>query len=432
MYNLKGKRLLVLAGVNPIAVDVVRTAKRLGAYTIVTGNLDVSLCPAKRYADESSDVSTADLDALENLIHEKNIDGVLTGSSEFGIERVISLCERLNLPFYCNREQWEICSDKEKFKNLCRKNNVPVVPEYIVQDENGKLDFTGIEYPVIVKPVDGSGGGGISVCDTEPELKIAYERAKNYSKCGNVIIEKYIVQDEVGINYAIQNGNIMLTAMHDRYLHAGTAGFMRLPLAYVYPSKHLKSYQKNQNEKVIDMFKSIGLQNGTLFIQGFAGEEKCMFYEMGYRFNGAKQYNLLKDANGFSTMEMIVNLSLTGEMGGPDIRECANPNFDHVYCTLSILGYPGKIKEVIGIQEIEKMPEVLDVSPWYFGGEEITEALLGTQRQILCRVTLKTNDRKEMAAAIDKVYDKFDVISEQGSSMLMEGFDSKLLLEEEE
>ncbi len=429
MYNLEGKRLLVLAGVNPIAEDVVKTAKRLGAYTIVTGNLDVLLSPAKRYADETAEVSTADLDALEAFIKTNNIDGVLTGSSEFGIERVISLCERLNLPFYCNREQWEICSDKDKFKNLCRKNNVPVVPEYNIVEGNEIPNFSKVEYPVIVKPVDGSGGGGISVCNSEEELIVAYSRAKDYSKSGHVIVEKYVIQDEIGINYAIQDGNIMLTAMHDRYLHVGEAGFMRLPLAYVYPSKFLKMYEKNQNENVIKMFKSIGLQNGTLFIQGFGSEEECMFYEMGYRFNGAKQYNILQDANGFNTMEMIVNLSLTGKMGGPDITKCANPEFDDVYCTLSILGRPGKIKEVIGIEELKKIPEVLDVSPWYYGGEEITEALLGTQRQILCRVTLKTKNRESMVMAIDKVYEKFDVISNEGTSMLMQGFDSKLLLE---
>lgn len=430
MQSLKGKRLLVLAGVNPIAEDVVKTARRMGAYVIVTGNLDVSLTPAKRYADEIMDVSTADLDALEQVIHEKNIDGVLTGSSEYGIERVISLCERLDLPFYCNREQWEICSDKDRFKNLCRKFDVPVVPEYEVKKEDGTLDYSGIEYPVIVKPVDGSGGAGISVCKNEEELKNAYEKALSYSKSGHIIVEKYVVQEEIGISYAIQDGNIRFTAMHDRYLHEGEAGFMRLPLAYVYPSKFTKSYQENQDEKVIKMFESIGLQNGTLFIQGFGAEDKCMFYEMGYRFNGAKQYNILQDACGFNTMEMVVNLSLTGKMGGPDIRECANPNYDHVYCTLSILGVPGKVKEVIGVKALEEMPEVLDVSPWYYGGEEITEKLLGTQRQILCRVTLKTPDRKSMAAAIDKVYEKFDVISEEGKSMLMTGFDSKILLED--
>ena len=70
MNDLKGKRLLVLAGVNPIAADVVQFAKRMGVYTIVTGNLDVTLTPAKRFADQIETVSTADLDALEALAKE--------------------------------------------------------------------------------------------------------------------------------------------------------------------------------------------------------------------------------------------------------------------------------------------------------------------------------------------------------------------------
>lgn len=427
--SLKGKRLLVLAGVNPIAVDVVRFARRMGVYTIVTGNLDVSLTPAKRYADEICSVSTADLDALEKLIHEKNVDGVLTGSSEFGIERVISLCERLDLPFYCTREQWDICSEKDSFKKLCKDNNVPVVEEFDVVEKDGELDQSGIELPVIVKPVDGSGGGGISVCETREQLQAAYKKAKEYSKSGKVLIERYMVCDEIGISYAMQDGAIKLSAMHDRYLHTGEAGFMRLPLAYVYPSRHLHKYQEKHDQDVINMFRSIGLKNGTLFMQGFAEEDRCSFYEMGLRFNGAKQYNILQDACGFSTMDMVINLALTGEMGGPDIGELADPDFDHIYCTLSILGRPGKIEKVLGIEEIEKLPEVLEVSPWYFGGEEISEALLGTQRQILCRVTLKTEDRKQMAEAIDKVYAAFDVLSDKGESMLMSQFDSKLLLE---
>ena len=91
MNDLKGKRLLVLAGVNPIAADVVRFAKRMGVYTIVPGNLDVALTPAKRYADQNEMVSTADLEALKKLTKEVKADGIMTGSSEFSIEQTLQL-----------------------------------------------------------------------------------------------------------------------------------------------------------------------------------------------------------------------------------------------------------------------------------------------------------------------------------------------------
>ena len=73
----------------------------MGVYTIVTGNLDVTLTPAKRFADQIETVSTADLDALEALAKEVKADGIMTGSSEFSIEMTMALCKRLNKPFYC-------------------------------------------------------------------------------------------------------------------------------------------------------------------------------------------------------------------------------------------------------------------------------------------------------------------------------------------
>lgn len=428
MNDLKGKRLLVLAGVNPIAADVVRFAKRMGIYTIVTGNLDVALTPAKRYADQNEMVSTADLEALKELAEAVKANGIMTGSSEYSIEQTLQLCKELGLPFYCTKEQWDICANKDKFKNLCREYDVPVVHEYHVDEKDGVIDCSSLVYPVIVKPVDGSGGGGISVCNDEVEFLSAYEHAKSYSQTDRVIIETYVQADEIGLSYAIQNGNVVLTAMHDRYLRKSDGNFIKLPLAYVYPSRHLKYYQETQNQKVVNMFKGIGLQNGTLFLQGFATDQGCPIYEMGLRFNGAKQYNLLQEENGFSTMDMMIHYSLTGEMNEPDITQLANPNFDHVYCTLSILGRPGHVTSVQGIEELRTLLEVLDVSPWYYGGEEITEKLMGTQRQILCRVTLKTKDRASMAEAIDRVYSIFDVLDDHGKSMLIDQFDSRLLL----
>ena len=49
-YNLKGKKLLILAGAG-VHNKVVRAAKEMGIYTIVTDYLPDS--PAKELADES-------------------------------------------------------------------------------------------------------------------------------------------------------------------------------------------------------------------------------------------------------------------------------------------------------------------------------------------------------------------------------------------
>ena len=76
MDNLRGKRLLVL-GV-PESPEIVRRAQEFGIYVLVTDWYPVEKSPAKQIADEALLVSTADVDAVVQLIKDKNIHGVIT------------------------------------------------------------------------------------------------------------------------------------------------------------------------------------------------------------------------------------------------------------------------------------------------------------------------------------------------------------------
>ena len=161
-----------------------------------------------------------------------------------------------------------------------------------------------------------------------------------------------------------------------------------------------QSYKKQEKNPVsLDNLQPVSTQQATLL---FVEDNVDVLHYLDSQFN--QQYNILKEENNFSTMDMMINYALTGETGEKDITQLANPNFKSVYCTLSILGKLGKIKKVIGVDELNNMKEVLNVSQWYYGGEEITDKYIGTQRQILCRVTLKTPTHELMAEAVEKVY----------------------------
>ena len=94
-----GKKLLLL-GTNVQSCSIVNYAKSQGAYVIVTDNLPPEKSAAKLIADEVWPVSTADVDFLEELAIKNKISGILAGASEFNVEKVLTLCERLRLPFY--------------------------------------------------------------------------------------------------------------------------------------------------------------------------------------------------------------------------------------------------------------------------------------------------------------------------------------------
>ena len=156
-YDLTGKKLLIIAG-SIHEYDLVRRAKELGVYTIVTDYYDVETSPAKKIADEYWDISWEDLDTLESKCRAEQIDGITAGYSESTVDRCIKLCNRLGLPCYCTQMQLDILKDKKLFKEECRKYDIPVVKEYARKEDVEK-------FPVIIKPVDRGGSIGVGIAN---------------------------------------------------------------------------------------------------------------------------------------------------------------------------------------------------------------------------------------------------------------------------
>ena len=424
MMDLSGKKLLVLGGVAMIC-ELVEDAKRRGAYVIVADYYPDS--PAKKIADEAWLVSTPDTEALAEKCIEAGVDGVISAFDDFNVICSQKLSERIGKPFYATKNQVEITMDKVNFKRLCRENHVPSTPEFELDEELSRKRLDKIKYPVIIKPVDSSGARGITICSSEEELIEAHKDAMRMSKKGNVILEKYLVGDEIGVNYVLQDGDIHVSVIHDRYMQKGDGKHVCLPVAYVYPSKYTKKYLETENQLVIDMFKSIGMKNGTLFLQGCVDDGTCYFYEMGYRLNGAKQYQILNKLCGFNPMQMIVNYSLTGKMEEKSIAHLVNPELPKTCCTLSILAKPARVDKIVGLDEISKFEEIVAITQWYREGDVIAPEALGTQKQIAMRITLEAENTQRLADVINRVYEVLDVLDENGQSILLEQFDTARL-----
>ena len=272
-----GKKLLEL-GTNVASVDIVKYAKSEGAHVIVADYLPPQQSEAKQYADESYMISTLDFDQLAALVKEKKIDGVFCGVSEVNLKAVRTLAEMTGLPCYYTKEQWELSENKADFKALCAKYNVPIAKQFPLNIDFNAEDLRHIRYPVIVKPVDLSASRGIHICNNEEELKNGYRDAYEKSLSHHVIVEEYIVGDEISATYTFVNGECRLSMLSQMYYNLEQEGFVPLPDAYIYPSKHLPAYLKTVDASMRRMLKSIGLQNGSVFITGMATDDKFAFF----------------------------------------------------------------------------------------------------------------------------------------------------------
>ena len=202
--DIRGKKLLVLGG-SLISCEIIKRAKELGLYTVVTDYNDPCDSPGKQIADESFMVSATDVDGVVELIRCEHIDGVLTGFSDMLLPYYADICTKAGLPCYGTREQFEIFSEKKKYKTLCRQFDVPTIKEYGIEYlQEDKIE--SIHFPVLVKPSANSGARGIRICHTAAELREAYQLAVQSSADGIALIEQYVDEKEVTVFWIFQDG----------------------------------------------------------------------------------------------------------------------------------------------------------------------------------------------------------------------------------
>lgn len=423
MMDLKGKRLLILGGAR-LSCEIIKHARAMGVVTAVTDYYPLEKSPAKQMADEAYYEDTSDVDRMAEFIKEQNFDGVLTGFTDSVLPYYAEMCEKAGLPAYGTKEQFEIFIDKQKYKSLMRQFYVPTIPEYRIDLERFDETTTDIVFPVIVKPSESSGARGITVCHSKDELKYAMDFASRTSEDKEILVERYIDEAEATIFWLFVDGQYYLMMIGNRHVKHNQDGVIPLPAGYTYPSYVQPRFLAETAPKMEKMFRSVGIRNGMMFMQCKIVDGECWVYDIGYRLTGSLEYINLKEVCGYDPLDMMINFALTGNMGEPDIDKIADPYFGGKYTyNVSLLCKPGKIERITGLDEIEKLPGVIEVVVAHPEGDEITQKMKGLLAQITVRILGRADSIEGMKNEMLKIQKLAHVISETGEEMILPGME---------
>lgn len=409
------KKLLILGGKPIGSYEIVEYAKSLGIYTIVTDYLPEEKSVAKAIADETWDISTADIETLAVKAKDSDIDGVYTGVNEFNVGKMVELCELIDLPCFCNKEQWYELNNKKYFKRLCNQYEIPVTDEYLISEDSLNVEPDHINYPVIIKPSDGSGSRGFNICNNFEELKSSYEKAKSFSKTKSVIVEKMMnYKKSVIINYTLVDGIYYFSGMSDKHSKKIFKEGAPIMSAQFYPSILQEKYLNELDEKVKKMFKGYGLKNGVIWIEAFYDDNQFYFNEMGYRFGGSLTYLPVKKISGIDQLSLQLEYALTGE-------NLVHPSYtyDHtgnIYCILPVHLKSGRIAKIEGVKSLKELPGVLDVIQVHHTGDEIKK--WGSAQQVFSYIHFSVKNKKEAEEFITEIPSYLKVYNDSGNDML--------------
>lgn len=416
--DLRGKTLLLMGGA-AFSQDLRKYADEQGYRMIAVGQ-DISRL--KTFSDEAYQIDTQDVDRLEKLIHEKGIDGIFVGTTEVNIPPAIELSKRTGVHFYVNADQWAILANKHAFKELLKQYGIGTIPEYdITNGLTGEIVGT-MQFPVLVKPADSSGARGISVANNAKELQESYAYAENFSVSKKVLVERFMQgMDDTFIRYHLQDGRYSISSSYDRHVNTSMGGFGGIGIAYIHPSKHLKAFVDHYDEKFKTVFKSLDLRDGMITLQSFVdSNENFYFYEAGYRLGGSQSYIFTDYLNKSNTLQYMVNYALTGKMADFKIAERDNPFITVPCVNLYIALKPGKIAVFDGINEVRKLPGVLNVTELFGLGNTVEKT--GSLSQVCIRMHVTGENKEKINQTLKSVYNTLSIRDEYGNDMILEEF----------
>ena len=418
--DFKGKKLLVLAGAS-VHNKVVRTAKEMGLYVIVSDYLEPNLSPAKQLADESWMYSITDVDAIVERCKEEHVDAVLSFCIDPAQKPYQQICEKLNIPCYATKEQFEVFTDKRLFKDFCINHNVDVIPDYSEEDI-----LNGIaEYPLFIKPSICRGSRGQSICYTKEEALEGLKLAKELSADGKCICEKYMGgKQDIASAFFVVDGEPYQVKFGDRYLGRPEDGLDKQVMCTKFPSDFTPTFEAKVQQRVKDMIKALGIKFGPVFLQGFVDGETIRYYDPALRMPGGDYDLVLKAATGFDTVKSLIHFALTGDtktwFGDPTDCYKLNGGVGMIICFSVREGHMAKVE---GLEELLAMPNIVYGRQIIPEGEDIPAS--GDIRQRVAAVGAYIPTKKEAEELVKKIYDTYHVYDEKGEDMIVSKYEYK-------
>ncbi|MCH4889728.1 ATP-grasp domain-containing protein [Acidaminobacter sp. JC074] len=210
------KKLLIL-GAGFLQAFVIRKAVEMGYYVIAIDKNPESV--GFKDAHEYAVVDIVDIEACYDYARRKAIDGVMTCATDYGVLAASYIASKLDLNGI-NFQTAQMIKNKYLVRKCLHENKVDGISQYYEVD--GRTDFDNIcstiKYPVMAKPIDGSGSKSANCVRTCDKLKEACYDAISSSVVGGALIEDFIDGHEYGVESFVIDGQVVLMAVMEKFM----------------------------------------------------------------------------------------------------------------------------------------------------------------------------------------------------------------------
>ena len=398
-------KALVIAGSCPQIVLMQQLRER-GIFTILADN-NVNAV-ARPYADDFVKVDILNTEAVKKVAIEKAVDFLICVCADQVLLTVSKISEDLGLPCYISYETACKVSDKGYMKDIFHKFDIPS-SRHVFMAELDESKLQGMDYPLVVKPVDAYSSKGVRKCTNPEELRIFFAEAAQISRSGVVIVEEYVDGAELTVDFQIVDGKAhLLTASNtekvnyqDRFL-----AFRTMHPAAVSPETIERI--KVIGQKLADAFE---LKNTPMLVQLLTNDQKESVLEFSARTGGGAKYLLIKKESGFDPITAIIDLTLGNRVEVKEIK--AESKFytnEFLYC------YPGCFDHLEGFEELKQEGILSEYWQFKWKGANMMGATSSSDR--VASITIQADTFEDLVAKHNAAAKRIKVIDAEGNDIL--------------
>lgn len=196
---------------------VIQKAKSMGYVTLAV-DADPN-AEGFEVADKHAVINIVDEKACLEYARKENVDGVLTAATDYGVLTAAYIAEQMGLPGL-KYEAASLIKNKFKVRKCLYDNRIDDTKQAYLVDSATDIDALSkkIQYPVMVKPCDGSGSRGANRVNSAEDLQKACQYAMNGSITHRAEIESFIFGNEYGVESFVENGNVHILGIMKKWM----------------------------------------------------------------------------------------------------------------------------------------------------------------------------------------------------------------------
>lgn len=385
------KKLMIM-GAGTYQVPLIKTARRMGIYTIavsIPGNY-----PGFAIADEICHINTVDYEAVLKVAREKKVDGIVTAGTDVAVITIGKVCDEMGLKGISFKSA-QVAVDKMLMKRCYEENGVRTARYRKVFFEEDVHDMIkGLRYPLIFKTVDSSGSRGITRVDDPSQINEAIEAARSATRKDYYLVEEFIIGREFGAQAYVYDGEVKFILPHGDYVFMGNTG---VPVGHFAPYALTEDELKDCMEQTEKAIKAMGLNNCAVNCDFIMKDGKTYILELGGRSGATCLAELVSIYYGFDYYEKIVEGALGMNPQFP--QDQAVPNASK----LLMSDKTGTIRRVV--DHNPKNDDIYEIRFDYRVGEKVRKFRVGPDRigHVITRGTTLEEATRTLEEAIANI-----------------------------